>query len=870
MNAECTHKHTRPGGRARTCLLLSCAVFATAATAGDLLRSPWRAYEAGVSPAIAPDSIVTGDVDHDGTADAVLGLFFYGGPGIAVVKGQEDGSFGGLRTYETDFDLMVGDVALADIDRDGDLDALATVTSNYDGRAIAVWRNDGNGVYGARQTFRTSEGPTGIVVGDFTGDGFPDVVTADAGFPLFGETVSLLAHNGQTGAGAGFLAPRPFFCGQAPDRVRAGDFDGDGDLDLAVGRGTLSLGSADGTTVLLNEDGAGSFGPPTKYEMSQPSNSSTSAVEVADLNRDGKLDLLGAGIGRVGVRLGAGDGTFGELRVLPLAQGSSRVRTLKTGDLNGDLYPDIVGTTPTGRSLDGFHVLLSDGAGGYRQDRFYEAAKQTYDAALVDVDHDGDLDVVTAANDSSVVTVHENDGSGRFFVPQRFPAGSLTSGMDSADLDKDGDLDIATADNNINILRNRGDGTFDPRVVVRVPIDPLTVVLRDMNGDGAPDILTSNQLSSDFVVALNHGDGTFAQPVFTSVGGSQGGFVDAFDIDADGILDVVVTDPGPVPAIRLARGLGNGTSFQLQPALDFDSMPLGIGAADFDHDGHLDLATSANAFGFTVFPGRGDFTFGPMLQTGVQSLLFALADIDGDGEMDAVYDAGERTDFTEWVGVLRGYGDGTFRFPEEYPAPIGLESPFRITSDVDAADMNADGLPDLVITNNAPNDVAIFTANPDGSLAPMQRYGAGYQAHLSSIGDFDGDRTVDVATVISQPPSGIGDAVVLLAGTGRTSLELSIAGSCPGPLTVTATGATPDARVTFLRATGTGNAEWPAGPCAGTQLGLDGSVRRLRTIAADANGVAEFTLTVPPSACGVVLVQALDTNTCTTSGVDAF
>jgi hypothetical protein len=869
MNTACTGKLVRLAVRTLACTPFCLVAFAPAG-AQDLLRVPWRAYEAGVSPAMAPNSIATGDVDDDGDADALLGLYFFGGPGIAVVKGEGGTAFGGLRTYGVGYDRMVGDVALADVDGDDDLDALATVTGNFDGRVIALWRNNGSGGYGTPSTFATGEGPTGIVAGDFTGDGFVDVVTADAGFPLFGETVSLLVHNGQTGGAAGFLPPRSFFCDNAPDVVRAGDFDGDGDLDLVVGRGTLTLGAVDGTVVLLNEDGAGSFGPPTHYEMSQPALSSGSALAVADLDRDGRLDLVGTGNSRIGVRLGAGDGSFGALRTFPLAAGTYRLRALTTGDLNGDRYPDIVGTSPTGRAVDGFHVLLSDGTGGYRADAFYEAAKQTYDAELVDTDGDGDLDVVTAANDSSVVTVHENDGSGRFFVPQRFFAGSLMSGMDSADIDDDGDLDIATADSDINVLRNRGDGTFDPRFVVRVPIDPLTVRLRDMNNDGAPDILTSNQLSSDFVVALNRGDGTFMQPVLTPMGGSQGGSVDAFDIDADGILDVVVTDPGPVPAIRLAHGVGNGTSFDIQPPLEFGSMPMDIGAADFDHDGHLDLATSANAFGFTVFPGRGDFTFEPMLQTGVQSLLFELADLDADGETDVVYDAGARTDFTEWVGVLRGYGDGTFRFPEEYPGPIGLESPFRISSDVGAGDMNGDGRPDLVLTNNAPNDVAIFTANPDGSLNPMQRYGVGYQAHHTSIGDFNGDDVIDIATAISLPPSGISDAVVVLAGRERRAFDLAIEGTCPGAMTIRATGATPNGLVRFLRATGTGNAVWPGGACAGTQLGLDESVRPLRSVTANAAGVASFTLAAPPGACGVILIQAMDASSCTTSDVGAL
>jgi hypothetical protein len=280
---------------------------------------------------------------------------------------------------------------------------------------------------------------------------------------------------------------------------------------------------------------------------------------------------------------------------------------------------------------------------------------------------------------------------------------------------------------------------------------------------------------------------------------------------------------------------------------------------------------SSTAFGLTVFPGRGDFTFDPMLPTGVQTLGFTVTDLDVDGHLDVAYDAGTRTTSTEWVGVLLGYGDGAFQFPKEYPGPVGLESAFSITADIDAGDVNGDGIPDLVLSSYAPNDLSVFIANPDGTLRPHERYGVDYQPAHSVIGDFDGDGATDVATSISLPPSGIDDAVVVLEGVAPGApFELEITGTCPGPVTITASGATPNGRVHFLKATGTGNVAWPAGPCAGTPLGLDESVSRLRTITADANGIADFTAGAPPPACGVLLVQVIDIGSCNTTSVDAL
>src|SRR5262249_46451063 len=151
----------------------------------------------------------------------------------------------------------VGGVALADLDFDGDLDVLATIAGNNGQfNQLALWRNQGDGTLAPQTEFTAGPGPIGLVVADFTGDGFPDVVTADYGRGFGAETtVSLLAHNGQAGDAAGFLPPVAFPVGPYPRQLAVADVNGDGRLDLAVGRGRIAYPGSGTRTILLG-DGA--------------------------------------------------------------------------------------------------------------------------------------------------------------------------------------------------------------------------------------------------------------------------------------------------------------------------------------------------------------------------------------------------------------------------------------------------------------------------------------------------------------------------------------------------------------------------------------------------------------------------------------
>src|SRR5581483_2087130 len=209
--------------------------FAPGAPTGfdGLFQGPWRGFDTGIfGSGFGPKSFAVGDLDGDGDLDILVGDSFFGSTGISVLKNNGDQTFAAPVYYSLPQGQTVGEVALSDFDFDGDLDAFATVRGDFDEQLkIKVWRNNGNGTFAAPIEFPTGQGPAGLVIADFTGDGKPDVVTANYG----GSSISLLRHNGLTGQQAGFLPPVNFSAINHAEKVAAGDVNGDGILDVVVG-----------------------------------------------------------------------------------------------------------------------------------------------------------------------------------------------------------------------------------------------------------------------------------------------------------------------------------------------------------------------------------------------------------------------------------------------------------------------------------------------------------------------------------------------------------------------------------------------------------------------------------------------------------
>jgi hypothetical protein len=777
-----------------------------------LFQAPWRGFDTGIfGSGFGPNSFALGDLDGDGDFDILIGDSFFGSPGISVLKNNGDQTFAPPVYYATPINEVVGDVAVADFDFDGDLDAFATIRGSFDDMTkIKVWRNNGDGTFAAPIEFSTGQGPAGIVLADFTGDGKPDVVTANYG----GSSISILRHNGLTGQQAGFLPPVTFNAVNHAEKIAAGDVNGDGVLDVVVGE-LVGIGPLATLAVIINT-GSGDFAAPVLYDAAPGGRFGSTAVALADLDNDGDLDLIGGGLyengsidnGAVTIRRNDGSGTFGSAEIILFDNFTSQPKELTTGNLNGDGFADIIAAIPSGRAIEGFVAVNSNGTGGFNTPIYYEASQQTFDVAIVDLDNDGHGDVITVANSSAAVTVHKNLGNGSFRVLTRYEVASLSDAVESADIDNDGDMDIVvngevdifSGNPVVKILKNNGNGTFAPAINYTPTRNFADMKLRDIDGDGFVDLVFGPDAEFPpyhFGTAVNLGNGTFAPTVVTNVFSCGDGTIDAADLDGDGDLDIVLTEeetcPGTNAHIFIFRNDGN-QNFVRMPDVELPGrLPHGLALADVTGDGNIDIIT-ALPDGMGVLPGNGNLTFGAPIISTTAPYKFKMADFNGDGLLDLGMILPQPSFGTELIATALGNGNGTFQAVRTQTGSSVLEN-LRISDDLEAGDIDGDGTPDLLVFNYASNDVSVFLCNADGSLRPHQRYGIGNTPQFGTMADFDGDGRLDVAAAIGLPPSGLHNAVVLLRNLGGAQPTPT-----PSPSATATPSSTPSATAT---ATGT-------------------------------------------------------------------
>jgi hypothetical protein len=317
--------------------------------------------------------------------------------------------------------------------------------------------------------------------------------------------------------------------GIGPSSARIADLNGDGNADI------VAPNTNSNTVSVLLGKGDGTFRPHVDYATA----ADPTDVTVADFNGDGKLDLAVANVNgsannSLSVLLGNGDGTF-RPHVDYAAFGEPF--TVVAADLNRDGKLDLVTANDT--SPGGVSVLLGNGDGTFQPYAFYEdAGYQTLGIAVGDFNHDGILDVVAAGGLSGSVSLFLGKGDGTFQPHIDFPAGNQALELTVADFDGDGNLDIAVANtsNSVSILLGRGDGTFQPQVQYTVPNTPFSITSVDVNGDGKLDLAVAT--GSSFIsvsLLLGNGDGTFQPHVDLASSGAAG--ISAGDFNNDGLID---------------------------------------------------------------------------------------------------------------------------------------------------------------------------------------------------------------------------------------------------------------------------------------------------------------------------------------------
>lgn len=348
---------------------------------------------------------------------------------------------------------------------------------------------------------------------------------------------------------------------------------------------------------------------------------------------------------------------------------------IAAADLDGDGAEEFVagyleGTADGGvnSGINTFVIARNNGSGSFTLELLPGDGEHGGQPLLVDLDNDGDLDLVYSSHDQTDILL--NNGSGSFSLSaETLPAGGMGGGAATADFNSDGrsDLLLANMDEGLLLMRQLPDGRFEknplgrftPNIILSLGVDTTCVAAGDVNGDGRPDFVFWEKGTPDrLVLGINQGGLEFSYRILP-VPSLQSMAFALGDFDQDGCDDLAWSGCSGGAAFGVLRGSGSGWMSAVPMAPDVD--PVGGGGiawADMNSDGTLDLLVSGrendssmtsptledadrgfykNQF-YLLHYENGYFSESGFNLTGVTGShrggLLTPLDIDGDGDLD--------------------------------------------------------------------------------------------------------------------------------------------------------------------------------------------------------------------------------------------
>ncbi len=739
-------------------------------------------------------AIVINDINHDGMADLILlngNIFVYPGNG--------DGTFQAALTTTANVGSS-GFWALSDMNNDGNLDVVFA-DGGY-ASLISVMRGNGDGTF---QNPTTQNGIDnyvyGLITGDFNADGKSDVAE------LYWVGIGMLKGNGDGSLQSPSLSSISGNGGPPSNTAIAGDFNGDGKLDVAY------RGYYNSSLIIIFGNGDGTFQTTSSVF---PTDGYPGAVALADFNGDGRPDFVVANnsTGSINVFLG---GQFSGLGITSSHTGRFTAGTTGSYQLTvsnpafaptsgavsvTDTLP--AGLTATAISGNGWNCVLAT-VTCTRSDTI--GTGYSYPPITLNVNVAGSLSPSTITNQATVTyggagntasdptTIILNSttsltaspspatlgqtvtltatvtgtgtisGSVTFFDAGSFIGSStiasgkailttrsLAAGVHALTATFSGDATHGSSRSSaqavtVNAATSSG---FGAQSLFATGAAPTMVASGDFNGDGNIDLATPNSTANTVSVLIGNGDGTFKSKVDYAVG-KQPVALAVADLNGDGKQDLIVCNQND-NSLSALLGKGDGT-FQSASTIQLTQPPISVAVSDFNQDSKLDLVVSFNYSNVAVMLGNGDGTF----QSTVNYLnnygyVAVPADFNGDGKPDVAVLYGST------IYVYLGIGDGTFQAPT-YIYGRGSDPSLAV------GDLNGDGKLDIVTTDNT-GGVDVFLGRGDGTFQSYVYYASGTMPTSVAIADVNGDGKLDVLAA-----NGGSNTVSVLLGKGDGTLQ---------------------------------------------------------------------------------------------------
>ena len=414
-------------------------------------------------------------------------------------------------------------------------------------------------------------------------------------------------------------------------------------------------------------------------------------------------------------------------------------------DLDGDCDEDVLITSEFG---DVVVILLNRGDGRLSLKSEIPTGESPEFIATEDFDTDGDEDFVVLNVDDDTIGVYLNQGDASFAPPAIYPSGFVPSDLATGDLNGDSSVDIVVADLSTGeacVYLNDGFGDFGNSTTYDLvsPSNPSSVCVKDLNGDGFPDLAFAIPADDQVAIAFNDGEGAFDDSEVIPVGDGPE-YVVSDDLDGDGNNDLAVasTDSGEI--IFLYND-GSG-QFSKTEVSKVNGMPRFLTVSDADLDGFKDVSvlvesestSLANDIVVYLNPGTGIFDSSSEYRVGRGTFRFSIGRLNGDLTPDYIF--ADR--FNSTVTTLIGMENGTLESSTIFETNGFPDNPTL----VELGDVDSDNGLDIVSANSA-GELSVMFNDGTGKFIQTEPFAIGSDIHLTNLND---DELLDVVVVNSQ------------------------------------------------------------------------------------------------------------------------